>query len=148
MTKAMANPSSRPHSQSVHSEAGHRTLAFKMNCSMLSSWLSELFATQVGYAHGNSAASENVAGARKPSVHADFIFVSKTVGQIRAFFVPMTKMQLKRVNHKLSRRTVDAPSTGHAREASNGPEKSLVQHGLVEKKRQISWLVESLRLQI
>ena len=46
----------------------------------------------------------------------------------------MTKIQLKRVNHKLSRRTVDAPSTGRAREASNGPEKSFVQHGLVEKK--------------
>ena len=46
----------------------------------------------------------------------------------------MTKIQLKRVNHKLSRWTVDAPSTWRAREASNGPEKSLVQHGLVEKK--------------
>ena len=46
----------------------------------------------------------------------------------------MTKILLKRVNHKLSRRTVDAPSTGRACEASNGPEKSLVQHGLVEKK--------------
>ena len=61
-------------------------------------------------------------------------FVAKTVRQIRAFFLPMTKIQLKRVNHKLSRRTDDAPSTGHAREASNGPEKSLVHHGLVEKK--------------
>ena len=56
-------------------------------------------------------------------------FVSKTVREIKAFCLPMTKLQLKRVNHKLSRRTVDAPSTGRAREASNGPEKSLVQHG-------------------
>ena len=47
----------------------------------------------------------------------------------------MTKKQLKRVNRKLSRRTVDAPSTGHFREASSGPEKSLVPHGLVEKKK-------------
>ena len=47
----------------------------------------------------------------------------------------MTKTQLKRVNHKLGQRTVDAPSTGRAREASNGPEKSLVQHGLGEKKK-------------
>ena len=51
-------------------------------------------------------------------------FVSKTtVREIRAYFLPMTKIQLKRVNHKLSRRTVDAPSTGRFREASSGPEK-------------------------
>ena len=56
----------------------------------------------------------------------------------------MTKKQLKRVNRKLSRLTVDAPSTGRFREASNGPEKSLVPHGLVEKKkRQTSWIVEN-----
>ena len=78
--------------------------------------------------------SENVAGAREPSVHAHFFFVSKTVREIKAFFLPMTKIQLKRVNNKLSQRTVDAPLTGRAREAYNGPEKSLVQHGLVEKK--------------
>ena len=46
----------------------------------------------------------------------------------------MTKRQLKRVNQKLSRRTIDAPSTGRFCEASNSPEKSLVQHGLVERK--------------
>ena len=55
----------------------------------------------------------------------------------------MTKIQLKLVNHKLSRRTVDAPSTGRAREASNGPEKDLAQHSLVEKKREISWIEDS-----
>ena len=60
----------------------------------------------------------------------------------------MTKIQLKRVNHKLSRRTVDAPSTGRFCEASSGPEKSLVPHGLVEKKkRQTSWIVENLFLE-
>ena len=62
-------------------------------------------------------------------------FVSKTVREIRAYFLPMTTIQLKRVNHKLSRRTVDAPSTGRFREATSGPEKSLVPHGLVEKKK-------------
>ena len=50
-------------------------------------------------------------------------FVSKTVREIKAYFLPMTKIQMKRVNHKLSRRTVDAPSTGRFREASSGPEK-------------------------
>ena len=84
----------------------------------------------------NSADSQHVAGARESSVQRISFFVSKTVREIRAFFLPMAKIQLKRVNHghKLSRRTVDAPSTGRAREASNGPEKSLVQHGLVKKK--------------
>ena len=50
-------------------------------------------------------------------------FVSKTVREVRAFFLPMTKIQLKRVNHKLGQRAVDSPSTGHFREASSGPEK-------------------------
>ena len=63
----------------------------------------------IGHAHDNSADSENVAGVREPSVRAHSIFVSKTIGEIRAFFLPLTKIQLKRVNHKLSRRTVDAP---------------------------------------
>ena len=35
----------------------------------------------------------------------------------------MTKRQLNQVNHKLSQRTVDVPSTGRFREASSGPEK-------------------------
>ena len=69
-------------------------------------------------------------------------FVSKTVRKIRAFFLSMTKIQLKRDNHKLSQRAIDAPSTGRDHEASRGPEKSLVQHGLV-KKRQTSWIEES-----
>ena len=46
----------------------------------------------------------------------------------------MTKIQLTRVNHKLSQRTIDVQSTRCFREASSGPEKSLVQHSLVEKK--------------
>ena len=62
-------------------------------------------------------------------------FVSKTVREIRAFFLSMTKIQLKRVNRKLSRRTVDAPLTGRFREDSSGPEKSLVPHGLVDNKK-------------
>ena len=70
------------------------------------------------------------------------LFVSKMVREIRTFFLPMTKIQLKRVHHKLRRRTVDAPSTGRFREASSGPEKSFVQHGFA-KKRQTLWVVES-----
>ena len=72
-------------------------------------------------------------------------FVSKVVSEIRAFFLSMLKIQLKRVNHQLSRRTVGAPWTGRAREASSGPEKSLVQHGLVGKK-QTSWIRKKLLL--
>ena len=78
---------------------------------------------KLGHAYDNSTDSENVAGAREPSVHAHFIFVSKTVREIRAFFLPITKIELKRVNHKLGRRTVDVPSTGRFRKASSGPEK-------------------------
>ena len=61
-------------------------------------------------------------------------FVSKTVREIRAFFLPMTKIQVKRVSHKLGRRMVDARSTERFREASSSPEKSFVQHGLVKRK--------------
>ena len=45
----------------------------------------------------------------------------------------MPKIQLKRVSVKLSRRTIDSPSTWWLREASSGPEKSLNQN--VEKKK-------------
>ena len=97
----------------------------------------------MGPAHDNSADSQNVAGAREPSVHAHFIFRFENGQGNQSFFLSMTKIQLKRVNRKLSRRTVDAPLTGRFRETSSGPEKSLVQHGLVEKKRQTSWIVEN-----
>ena len=60
-------------------------------------------------------------------------YVSKKVREIRAFFLFMTKIQLKRVNLKLSWWTIDMPSTGRFRETSSGPEKNLVQHGLVDK---------------
>ena len=70
-------------------------------------------------------------------------FVSKTVREIRAFFLPMTKIQLKRVNLKLGQCSVNAPSTGRFRETSSGPEKSFVQHSLFKKKRQTSWIVKS-----
>ena len=90
---------------------------------------------KIVHAHDYSAASENVAGAREQSVHAHFIFRFKNGQGNRSFFLSMTKIQMKRVNCKLSRPTVDAPSTGRFREASSGPEKSLVPHGLVEKQR-------------
>ena len=89
---------------------------------------------KIGHAHDNSADSENAAGAREPSVHAHFIFRFENGQGNQTFFLSITKIQLKRVNRKLSRRTVDAPSTGRVREASSGPEKSLVPHDLVEKK--------------
>ena len=69
--------------------------------------------------------------ANQMCMHISF-FVSKTVREIRAF-LSITKTQLKRVNHKLSRWTIDAPTTGHFREAFSGPEKNSIQHGLVEK---------------
>ena len=62
-------------------------------------------------------------------------FVSKNTQGNQSFFLSMPKIQLKRVNHRLSRRTIDAPSTGRAREASSGPEKSLVQHEKRPKSR-------------
>ena len=63
-------------------------------------------------------------------------FVSKTVREIRAYFLPTTNIQLKRANHKLSRRTVDAPSTGHFREASSGPEKHKFGSGRLSRKKE------------
>ena len=41
---------------------------------------------KIGHAHDNSADSENFSGASQWSVHAHFIFVSKTIREIRAFF--------------------------------------------------------------
>ena len=71
-------------------------------------------------------------------------FASKTVREVRAFSINAQNTTMKQVNHKLSRRMIDAPSTWRFREASSDPEKCLVQHGLVEKKkRQTSWIVES-----
>ena len=60
-------------------------------------------------------------------------FFSKTVWERREFVWSMPKTQLKLVNHKLSRQRIDTPSTWRFREASNAPEKSLVQHNSIEK---------------
>ena len=58
----------------------------------------------------NSAGSENVSGACEPNVHTHFIFRFQNGQGNKSFFLSgsMPKIQLKRVNHKLSRRTVDA----------------------------------------
>ena len=73
-----------------------------------------------------------------------FFWFRKRSGKSELVFLPMTKIQLKWVHHKLGQRSVDAPSTGRFHEASGGPEKSFVQHGLVEKKkRQTSWIIDS-----
>ena len=54
---------------------------------------------------------------------------------IRAVFLSMTiiHVQLKRVNHMLTLRTIDVPSTWCFQDTSSGREKSLVQYGSVEK---------------
>ena len=91
---------------------------------------------KIGHAHDNSADSENVAGARELSVHAHFLFLfRKRSGEIRAFFLPMTEIQLKQVNHKLGRRTIDVPPTGRFHQNSSGPEKSFVQRGFNSRKK-------------
>ena len=97
---------------------------------------------KIGHAHDNSADSENVAGAPRPNVHAHFIFRFENGPGNQSFFLSTTKIQLKRVNHKLSRRTIDAPWTGRVHEASSGPQKNLIQHGLVEKKKKTGKLRE------
>ena len=61
--------------------------------------------------------------ANRMCTHISF-FVLNTVREIRAKFLAMTKILLERATHKLSRRTMDAPSTGRAHEASSGPEKN------------------------
>ena len=89
---------------------------------------------KIGLAHDNSADSENVAGAHEPNVHVYFIFSLENGQGNQSFsFLSMTKIQLKRV--MLSRRTIDAPSTGRFCEASSDTGKNLVQHGLVGKKK-------------
>ena len=90
---------------------------------------------KIGHALDNSAHSEIVAGAREPNVHLEFhISFRKLVREIRASFLSIPKIQLKLVNHNLSQRTIDAPSTWRFREATSGPDKSLFQHILDEKK--------------
>ena len=89
---------------------------------------------KIGHPHDNSADCENVAGENEPNVHAHSIFRFENSQGNNSFFLSMPKTQLKQVNHKLSRRTIDAPSTWQFCEASSSPEKSLVQHSLVEKK--------------
>ena len=107
-----------------------------------------LFCTMVSYRVGSmnylrrktGRAHDNSLDWKMLQVHANQMctrisfFLSKTVREIRAIFLSMTKIQLKRVNHKLSRRTIEAPSAGRFREAPSGPEKSLVQQWLSRKK--------------
>ena len=61
-------------------------------------------------------------------------FISKMVREIRGYFLPLPKLQLKRVQHKLRRRMIHAPSTCRFHQASRDPEKSLVQHSFVVKR--------------
>ena len=67
-------------------------------------------------------------------------FVLKTVREGRAFVRSMPKKQLKRVNHKLSWRATDVPTTRRFRKTISGSEKSLFSTGLVDWKRKASCL--------
>ena len=72
---------------------------------------SVIFSRQkIGHAHDNSADSENVAGAHRPECACAFHFRFENGQGNNSFFISMPKTQLKRVNHKLSRRTIDVPS--------------------------------------
>ena len=99
---------------------------------------------KLGHAHDTPLTLKKVQVGAKRVCTRTSLFVSKTVTEIRAYFLPMTKIQLKRVNHKLSRQTVDAPSTGRFHEASSGPEKlKFGSARLSRKKRRTSWTEES-----
>ena len=93
-------------------------------CCHISSCLRELFATE-----GRACARVTPRTLQTLQVLPNQLctrisfFFSKTVWEIRDYFLATTKIQLKRVNHKLSRRTIDAPWTGRVREASSGPQK-------------------------
>ena len=76
---------------------------------------------KIGHAHDNSADSENVAGASQPNVHAHFIFRFENGPGNQSCFSIHDQNTAERVNHKLSRRTIDAPWTGRVREAYSGP---------------------------
>ena len=94
---------------------------------------------KIGHEHDNSVDSGNVAGAREPIVHAHFVFRFKKGLGNKSYFLSMPKIQLKPFNSKLSRQTIDAPSTWQFWEAPSSTEKSLVQ-----QKRQTSWILESM----
>ena len=83
--------------------------------------------------------------ANRVCTHTSF-FILKTVRKIRAYFLPMTKIQLKRVNYKLSRRTVDVPSTGRFHEVSSGPEKLKFGSPRLSRKKKQANFVDSREL--
>ena len=86
----------------------HGALALRSSATdQISSWVIDLFATETGQAHDNSADSEMLQVlANGMCTHISF-FVSKTVREIRACFLSVPKIQLKRVNHTLRQRTID-----------------------------------------
>ena len=93
---------------------GHTCCAYRVGSANFSQ-------RKIGHAHDNSADSENVAGAPQPNVHAHFVFRFENGPGNQSFFLSTTKIQLKLVNHNLSRWTIDAPWTGRVREASSDP---------------------------
>ena len=76
---------------------------------------------KLGHVHDNSADSENVAGAREPSVHAQFIFRFENGQGNQSLFSTHDQNTAETSQPQASRRTIDAPSTGRFREASSGP---------------------------
>ena len=63
---------------------------------------------KIGHVHDNFADSEYVAGARERNVHEQFIFHFENGQGNQSFYSIHAKSQLKRVNHKLSQRAIDA----------------------------------------
>ena len=78
---------------------------------------------KLGHAHDNSADSENVAGAREPSVHAHFIFRFENGQENQSLFSTNDQNTAETSQPQAQPTDVGAPSTGRFREASSGPEK-------------------------
>ena len=78
---------------------------------------------KLGHAHDNSADSENVAGARKPSVHAHFIFRFENGQGNQSLFSTHDQNTAETSQPQAQPTDVDAASRGRFHEASSGPEK-------------------------
>ena len=89
---------------------------------------------KIWYANNNCADSKNVAGAREPNVHEHFLVNFESGQRKKSFSLIHEKIHLKRVNHKLIRRTIDATSTWRFSETSSSLDKGLVLQSSVEKK--------------
>ena len=90
----------------------------------------------IRHVHDNSVDSENVAGAREPSVHTHFIFrFENGQGNKSFFFYPWPKYSWNESTTSSANGRLTCHREGVSARPPAGPEKSLVQHGLVEKKK-------------